>query len=159
MVVMMKLHIYIQKKLVIQLHCSRYFNSKGVSCSHAIHWQDNETIEFVYALCSNSKERPIYLYVIDWEGKKLTTRYELSALQESPSESSISTNYYAPVIGDWFEDNNLFAFSISRFSNPTPAFNGLYILNLTTGEVQQVLSNTVVFAINVWLPATTHIED
>ena len=108
------------------------FQQQGVSCSHAIHWQDNETIEFVYAICSNSKDRPIYFYVIDWEGKELTTRYELPALQEPPSESSISTNYYAPEIGDWFGDNNLFAFSISRFGDPTPAFNGLYILNLNT---------------------------
>jgi hypothetical protein len=134
------------------------FQQQGVSCSHAIHWQDNEIIEFVYAICSNSKDRPIYFYVIDWEGKELTTRYEMPALQEPPSESSISTNYYAPEIGDWFGDNNLFTFSISRFGGGTPAFNGLYILNLTTGEVQQILSNYSVFAVRSWLPLSTSEE-
>jgi hypothetical protein len=135
------------------------FQKQGVSCSHAIHWQDNETIEFVYALCGDSKDRPIYFYVIDWEGKEITTRYELSALQEPPSESSISTNYYAPESGDWFADNNLFVFTISQGGGPTPAFNGLYILNLTTGETEQILSNYRVFTVRSWLPVTTSMEE
>jgi hypothetical protein len=134
------------------------FQKQSPTCTRSMHWQDNETIEFVYAICSNSKDRPIYFYVIDWEGKELTTRYEMPAIQEPPSASSISTNYYAPVIGDWFGDNNLFAFSISRFGGPTPAFNGLYILNLTTGEVQQILSNYAVFAVRSWLPLSTREE-
>jgi hypothetical protein len=132
------------------------FQKQGVSCARAIHWQDNETIEFVYALCGDSKDRPIYFYVIDWEGKEITPRYELPALQAPPSESSISTNYYAPESGDWFADNNLFVFTIR---GGPPSFNGLYVLNLTTGETQQILSTYSVFTVRSWLPLATSVEE
>ncbi len=118
------------------------FQKQTPTCTNSMHWQDNETLEFLYAECDNTRDRMTYFYVIDWEGKVLTTRYELPALQEPPSESSISTNYYTPESGDWFADNNLFVFSISRGGSPTPAFNGLYVLNLTTGETEQILSNS-----------------
>ena len=134
------------------------FQKQSPTCTSSMHWQDNETLEFLYAECDNTRDRMTYFYVIDWEGKVLTTRYELPALQEPPSESSISTNYYAPESGDWFAGNNLFVFTISRGGSPTPAFNGLYILSLTTGEVQQILSNYSVFALRSWLPLSTSEE-
>lgn len=132
------------------------FQQQSPTCTSSMHWQDNETLEFLYAECDSTRDRMTYFYVTDWEGKSLTTRYELPAL-EVPHP--VRASFYTVEIGDWFEDNNLFAFSISRFGGPTPAFNGLYILNLTTGEVQQILSNTVVFAINAWLPVTINVED
>ncbi len=132
------------------------FQQQTPTCTSSMHWQDNQTLEFLYTRCDTTRDRLTYFYVIDWEGKALTTRYELPAL-EVPHP--VRASFYTVDIGDWFADNNLFVFSISRYGGPSPAFNGLYILNLNTGEVQQILSNTVVFAINVWLPATTHIED
>lgn len=131
------------------------FQKQGVSCARAIHWQDNETIEFVYALCGDSKDRPIYFYVIDWEGKEITTRYVLPALQAPLSESSVSTNYYAPESGDWFADNNLFVFTIR---GGPPAFNGLYVINFTTEQTEQILSNYGIFTVHSWLPLSTNQE-
>jgi hypothetical protein len=132
------------------------FQQQTPTCTSSMHWQDNETLEFLYAECDSTHDRMTYFYVIDWEGKELTTRYELPAL-EVPHP--VRASFYTVDIGDWFADNNLFVFSISRFGGPSPAFNGLYILNFTTGEVQQILSNTVVFAVNAWLPVTINVED
>lgn len=131
------------------------FQQQTPSCTSSMHWQDNETLEFLYAECDTTRDRLTYFYVTDWEGKALITRYELPAL-EVPHP--VRASFYTVDIGDWFEDNNLFAFSISRFGGPTPAFNGLYILNLTTGEVQQILSNYRAFALRSWLPLSTSEE-
>jgi hypothetical protein len=131
------------------------FQQQSPSCTSSMHWQDNETLEFLYAECDNTHDRMTYFYVTDWEGKVLTTRYELPALKVP---HPVRASFYTAETGDWFADNNLFIFSVSRNGSPSPEFNGLYVLNLTTGEVQQILSNTVVFAIRAWLPLSTNEE-
>ncbi|MCZ7665759.1 MAG: hypothetical protein M5U34_00265 [Chloroflexi bacterium] len=71
----------------------------------------------------------------------------------------VRASFYIAEIGDWFSDNNLFVYSISRNGSPSPEFNGLFVLNFTTGEVQQILSDTSVFAIRAWLPVTATLEE
>ena len=132
------------------------FQEQTPTCTNSMHWQDNETLEFLYAECDNTHDRMTYFYVTDWEGKALTTRYELPAL-EVPHP--VRASFYAVATGDWFSDNNLFIYSISRNGSPPSEFNGLFVLNFTTGEVQQILFDTVVFAIRAWLPVTTTLEE
>ena len=135
------------------------FQKQPRSCSESIHWQNNETIEFLYAVCGSADADYVtYFYVIDWEGKELQTRYVLPPIKHVRSGGNIS-DYYAPEFGDWFADNNLFAFSISWTGNPPPLFNGIYVLNLTTGELQQIVSNIRVGVIRPWLPVITNTEE
>ncbi|MFO7684181.1 MAG: hypothetical protein R6X34_29470 [Chloroflexota bacterium] len=132
------------------------FQQQVPTCTSSMHWQDTETLEFLYAECDNTHDRLTYFYVTDWEGKVLTTRYELPALEVS---HPVRASFYAVATGDWFSENNLFVYSISINGSPPPEFNGLYVLNFTTGEVQQILSYTSVFAVKTWLPVTTTIEE
>jgi hypothetical protein len=132
------------------------FQQQVPSCTSSMHWQDNETLEFLYAECDNTHDRLTYFYVTDWEGKVLTTRYELPALEVS---HPVRASFYAVATGDWFSENNFFVYSISINGSPPPEFNGLFVLNFTTGEVQQILSDNSVFAVKTWLPATTTVEE
>ena len=132
------------------------FQQQSPTCTSSMHWQDNETLEFLYAECDNTHDRMTYFYVTDWEGNTLTTRYELPALKVP---HPVRASFYTVATGDWFSDNNLFVYSISRNGSPPSKFNGLFVLNLTTGEVQHILSDTVVFAIRAWLPVTTTLEE
>jgi hypothetical protein len=134
------------------------FQEEIASCTPSIHWQDNETIEFLFANCLNN-DLATYFYVIDWKGQELNLRYALPALEIPPSESYASIRYYGPATGDWYADDNFFIFSPSSTGSLPPGFNGLYVLNLITGEVQQILFDTSVFAVKTWLPATTTIEE
>jgi hypothetical protein len=113
-------------------------------------WQpDNETIEFLLiALCHNADQSQgarvmNAFYTIGWQGESLSPRllYE---------QEQFAGKYETVVMetGDWSPDGQVFVFTYQEGLDSE--HSGLYILNLNTGAIYQILENFLIWEILIW---------
>lgn len=118
-------------------------NGRYIYAADAYWHSDGQVIEFsTTGECDNQIVNSFY--TIEANGNNLTTRFTLTSETEEEYKTSIR-------FGDWTPDGKQFVYtSPEGIDSPS---SGLYVLNLETGTIQQIVSEFYITRITTWQPA------